>query len=152
MKKVLVLMIILVALIGCSKSEKQVEVKQTEQPEMNWVYDIEAGIATAKTENKLLMVEFMATWCPPCKEMEATTFINKNVVEIASKFVTVRIDVDHQGEVANSYNCNAGKYGGVGIPNILFMDHQKNRIKHIIGYKTPEQLTAVMDSVLTNKY
>ncbi len=153
MKKIIVLLIIvLTIIIGCSKRGKQVEVKKVENAEMNWIYNIDSAIVSAQQNNKLLMVEFMATWCPPCKEMEATTFISKDVIETASKFITVRIDVDKQGDIANSYNCNAGKYGGIGVPNILFMDAEQNRIKHIIGFQSPEKLTAIMDSVLTEKY
>ena len=46
------------------------------------------------------------------------------------------------------YNANARKYGGVGIPNILFMTGKKEKIKHIVGYHGPAQFLAVMDSVL----
>ena len=67
-------------------------------------------------------------------------------------FIPVRIDVDQNQDVANEYNGNANKYGGKGIPNILFMDKDKNVIRHIVGFHSPEKLINVMDSVLTGKY
>ena len=81
--------------------------------------------------------------------MEKRTFNQPGVIEKIKSFVTLRIDVDKQAEIANTYNCNAEKYGGIGIPNILFMTHEEKRLKHIIGYRASEALVAAMDSVLT---
>ena len=48
------------------------------------------------------------------------------------------------------YNGNARKYGGIGIPNILFMDGNEKVIKHIVGYYDSEAFLAVLDSVLSD--
>ena len=94
------------------------------------------------------MVEFMAEWCPSCKMMEDSTFVNPGVIEKADRFIPVRIDVDRQKDIADEYKSNARKYGGIGIPNILFMTPRRRRLKHRIGYMDAAALTAVMDSVL----
>jgi len=60
--------------------------------------------------------------------------------------------VDQQRETAVEYNGNASKYGGLGIPNILFLNSNNEKIRHILGYHSGDQLAAVMDSVLTGKY
>jgi hypothetical protein len=65
-------------------------------------------------------------------------------------FVPLYVDVDEQAEIANQYGCSASKYGGVGIPNILFMDSRENRLKHVLGYKKPRIFIAQMDSVLNS--
>ena len=91
----------------------------------------------------------MADWCPPCRAMEDSTFSNPEVINKAQDFIPLRIDVDEHQDVANKYNGNASKYGGVGIPNILFMKADETRLKHVIGYHGPQKFIAVMDSVLT---
>jgi thiol-disulfide isomerase/thioredoxin len=118
------------------------------EAEIDWRFDLDAALAAARSANKPLMIDFMAEWCPPCRAMEDSTFNDPVVIQRAASFVTLRIDVDKQREVAIRYNGNARKYGGVGIPNILFMTAGETKLKHIIGFQGPQQLIAVMDSVL----
>ncbi|MGQ9561265.1 MAG: thioredoxin family protein [Candidatus Oleimicrobiaceae bacterium] len=113
-----------------------------------WLGDLTQGLAEAKTHDKPLMVSFGATWCPWCEAMEDSTFRDPQVIQKAGQFVAVRIDVDKQGDVANKYNANARKYNGVGIPNVLFMTAQEQRLLHAIGYRAPRAFLAVMDSAL----
>ena len=141
------LIISLIVCFGCSKEETQDRTETV--TEIHWLTDLDKAMTLSEKQGKPLMIDFMAEWCPPCQKMEKTTFNQPNVIRKTSDFITLRIDVDKQGAIADKYNCNAGKYGGIGIPNILFMDHNENRIKHIIGYRDPENLIAVMDSVLT---
>jgi len=119
--------------------------------EIHWLYNIDSALIVAKQQNKSVMIDFMAVWCPPCKAMEDTTFSNPEVISKSALFITVRIDVDEQAEIADKYNGNARKYGGVGIPNILFLTPDNQPLKHIIGFQSPDQLIAVMDSVLAGK-
>ena len=142
----IVILTIAITLLGCTK-EPEVAVRE----EIPWLYDIEVGLQKAREENKPVLVDFMATWCPPCKAMEDSTFSNKEVIAKMAAFIPVRIDVDKQAEIANKYNGNAAKYGGVGIPNILFMTGDETKLKHIIGFRGPNQFGAVIDSVLSLK-
>jgi thiol:disulfide interchange protein DsbD len=129
-------------LAGCGPREKQA------RQGIPWLTDISQGIAEARTQGKPLMVTFGATWCPWCKAMEDSTFSDPQVIRKAAHFVPVRIDVDKQGDIANRYNANARKYNGVGIPNVLFMTAEEQRLLHAIGYRAPRAFLAVMDSAL----
>ena len=130
---------LIVLITGCGEREAR---------EIEWGEDVSAALEMAKENGKPVMVDFMATWCPPCHAMEDSTFNDPAVVRKAAAFIPVRIDVDEQREVAVEYDGNARKYGGVGIPNILFMKSDGTRLKHIIGYHGPEAFVSVMDSVL----
>ena len=141
-----ILIIVLLMGFGCGQKQKE---ESNAEAEIHWLTDLEEAKTLSEEQNKPLMIDFMAEWCPPCQKMEKTTFNQTGVIEKAKSFIPLRIDVDKQGDVANEYNCNASKYGGIGIPNILFMKHDDSRLKHIIGYKDAETLVAVMDSVLT---
>jgi thiol:disulfide interchange protein len=118
---------------------------------IDWNRNLKAAFELAARQDKPLMVEFMAEWCPSCKMMEDSTFVDPGVIEKAGRFIPVRIDVDKQKDVARQYKASARKYGGIGIPNILFMTRDGVRLKHSIGYMDAATLTAVMDSVLTGK-
>lgn len=142
-----VMILFLLTTDGCTKKESPKQSGAAQK--IHWIHDLDSALVLANQENKPLMIDFMAEWCPPCQKMEVTTFNQTEVIQKSASFVPLRIDVDKQGEIANKYNCNASKYGGIGIPNILFMTHEEKRLKHVIGYQDPQTLLAVMDSVLT---
>jgi len=130
------------SLFQCSRS------KTSEAGSIQWLHSLDSAVVASEQTNKPIMIDFMAEWCPPCKAMEDSTFNQPAVIASAGKFITLRIDVDKQPEIAIKYNGNARKYGGVGIPNLLFLTPEKEKIKHVIGYHNAEQLIAVMDSAL----
>jgi len=139
-KYFLFLMSVLIVFCSCSPRKNT--------PAIGWIYDLDSAITLASESQKPLMIDFMATWCPPCKAMEESTFVDADVILKSRNYVTVRIDVDKQPDIANKYNGNARKYGGVGIPNLLFLTSQQDTLKHIIGYYSPSELANVMDSVI----
>lgn len=126
---------------ACNREKREVRA-------IPWMVQLDSALVVARESGKPMMIDFMATWCPPCRAMEDSTFHRKDVVGKAEAFVPVRIDVDQQPDVANAYGGNAQKYGGIGIPNMLFLTSEGERICQIVGYHSPEALIAVMDSVI----
>jgi thiol:disulfide interchange protein len=116
--------------------------------EISWEENLDSAFDLASTSNKIVMIEFMAEWCPPCKKMEKETFSNKGVIEKSNKFIFVKVDVDRHQDIAKEYKRNAKKYGGIGIPNIIFIDKDKNIVHQTVGFLNADQLMKIMDSVL----
>ena len=136
MKKLLIILLCL-PLIGFGQSQ-----------EIIWEENLDSAFNLASLSNKIIMIEFMAEWCPPCKRMEKETFSNDKIINKSNEFIFVKVDVDKNQDIANEYKRNAKKYGGIGIPNILFIDKDKNIVHQTVGFLNANQLTAVMDSVL----
>jgi thiol:disulfide interchange protein len=113
-----------------------------------WSADLAAGFQKAEQESKPLMIEFTADWCPYCRMMEDSVFSRPEVIRKAGQFIPIRIDVDKQLGIANQYHANARKYGGSGIPNVLFLNCEGEKLMHVIGYLNDRELLAKMDSVL----
>ena len=65
------------------------------RPECFSGYSFDEAKQKAQAEGKLLLVDAMATWCPPCRKMEATTWVDSAVQEwIKENVIAVQIDVD----------------------------------------------------------
>ena len=136
-------LIILLLIVGCEQ-----KVSEKNPNGIKWGNNLDSAFAIASNSNKLIMIDFMAEWCSPCKEMDKITFLNTNIIKKSNEFIPVRIDVDIQRNIAEEYGGNARKYGGIGIPNILFLDKEKNVLSHIVGIHNVDELMGIMDSVL----
>ena len=82
-----------------------------------------------QTKDKIVVVDFWATWCGPCKmlspELEKIAAENEDVL-------IVKVDVDEAPDVAVQFEASA-------IPDIrIFRDGEM--VEKIIGYRTAEQL------------
>ena len=141
MKKLILLSILLI--VGCEK-----QVSEDSHNGIQWGNNLDSAFTIASNSNKIIMIDFMAEWCSPCKEMDKKTFSNTNIIKKSNEFIPVRIDVDKQQNIAEKYNGNARKYGGIGIPNILFLDKEKNVLSHIVGIHNVDELMGIMDSVM----
>ncbi len=75
-----------------------------------------------KTKNGVVLIDFFATWCGPCKMMSP---ILENVQkEIGDKLTIYKVDVDNDEKLACSF-------GIMSIPTmILFVNGQKKE-KHV---------------------
>ena len=133
--------------IQCQKNRDSEERAKTIET-IQWTNDLVDGFQRAEEKNKALMVEFTADWCPYCRMMEDSVFSQPEVIRKTGQFVPVRIDVDKQPEIADQYQANARKYGGSGIPNVLFMNSDGEKLMHVVGYLNEQEFLAKMDSVL----
>ena len=139
----LTILLFVLLIVGCKK-----QVREVSHNGIQWGNNLDSALTIASNSNKIIMIDFMAGWCPPCQKMDKETFPNENIIKKSNEFIPIRIDIEKQQNVAKEYNGNARKYGGVGIPNILFIDKENNVIQHIVGFHDVDQLMGIMDSVL----
>ncbi len=71
------------------------------QNEVNWVYDYPTGLKKAQAENKPVMIFIYEEWCPRCRYMDQTTFMNHDVIQLSSNFVNIKVIGTQQGTLYN---------------------------------------------------
>ncbi len=96
------------------------------------------AFAQALKDNDIVLVDFHATWCPPCRKLKPTIY------GIANKYhpdITVAtVDTDKNQDVARSN-------GVSGIPDVrLFKDGKQ--IHKWVGWQPAENFTKKIDEVL----
>ena len=70
-----------------------------------------------KSKKRLLVLDFYADWCPPCKELEP---ILEKIAKEKGKTVTIyKVNVDRNQELSNSFRIT-------GIPHVAFFKNKKN--------------------------
>ncbi|MBN1894582.1 thioredoxin family protein [bacterium] len=142
-KKTAMPVLVLMALFACQRTSP----RQSSAP-AGFLTDAKQAVEQAHEQNKPVLMFFTAKWCPSCRQLKDSTLTDAAVISRLSAFIPVSIDIDEQKETTLEYNADARKFGGVGIPNMWFLSPGGERLRHVIGYKTPQELSAVMDSIL----
>src|SRR6185369_12350042 len=62
-------------------------------PNITWMTNEKEARAKAVSEGKPMVIDFGATWCTACKELEHQTFPDPGVRTEAQRFIAVRLDM-----------------------------------------------------------
>ncbi len=87
-------------------------------------------LAKAKSENKIVMIDFVTDWCKWCIETDNKVYKRPDVYEYANTYqINWKIDAE-KGEGPDL----AKKYNVKGYPTIIFVDGDGNEVDRIYGY------------------
>jgi thiol-disulfide isomerase/thioredoxin len=133
-----VIIFALFAFIACSP-----DLAYGARPEgVAWHKDLKAARELARQTGKPMLLDFVADWCNPCKEMARSFWPKPQVVALSEKFVCVSINFDKRGPELSQYKVDR-------IPAVVFTDPWGNFMtaKFGFGNPTPDELTKLMQVV-----
>lgn len=88
-----------------------------------------------KTAEGLVLVDFWAPWCGPCKMIAPV--LDEIDAEMGDKVKILKLNVDENQETA-------GKFGVMSIPTLLLMK-DGNIVDQVIGFQPKESLVNVIN-------
>ena len=113
--------------------------------EVQWQkYDSAAVMAST---GKPVIIDFFATWCIPCKELDEKTFSDARVAKELDRFTRIKADLTN-GEDPQVQELTK-RYGIVGVPTIVFIDSsgREQQQLRLTGFEKPEQFLARIQQV-----
>lgn len=100
----------------------------------------EEGFSRAMSSGTLMMVDFWATWCGPCRMLGPV--IEQLAEEYEDQDVVIgKIDVDEEGELAR-------RYGVMSVPTVIFFQNGEE-IDRKVGVMSFEVYADVLEAQLS---
>lgn len=98
--------------------------------------DWQKATAESKLSGKEIFLDIYATWCGPCKMMDANVYTQALVADyFNANFVNVKVDGESEfGSVL------ASKYNLTAFPSMYFINSEETLINALIGYLDAEAL------------
>ena len=114
----------------------------TAESDLVWIADETQGLEAGRREGKPVMLDFYATWCAACNELEHT-YSDPAVKSKLSKFVNVKLDFTRNSDEVERLK---QKYGIVGLPVVIFFDSEGNQLtdKRLEKFVEPEEFLTLL--------
>ncbi len=90
--------------------------------------------ALSLLNNKIVLVDFYATWCGPCKMQ--SPILHEFKEEVGDKVEIIKVDVDQNPEIAKDF-------GILSIPTLLLIK-EGEVVEKSVGLSTKAQLSEML--------
>lgn len=114
----LVIIIFFFCVVSCKNDASSHTQPPVNDAVIRSIDNVEQLNKVVETSNeRLLILEFYADWCPPCKDL--APILEKIAKEQSATVAIYKIDIDRHRELSNSFRVT-------GIPHVSFVKNKEN--------------------------
>jgi thiol:disulfide interchange protein DsbD len=113
---------------------------------IEWMDDYTTARAKAQREHRPLLVDFGASWCGACGELDRDTFSDPRVVSAARDFVPVRIDLSPDKDTPEK-RAVLRSYNERGLPLVVLHGPDGAEVSRLKQFVPPEEFIALLERV-----
>lgn len=111
-----------------------------------WMEDYAAAKQLAQQSSRPLLVDFGASWCGACGELERHTFTDPRVVRDSQRFVAVRVDLS-PGQDTPDKKALLASYQHGGLPLVVLHDRTGAEAARVTNFVDADAFLGLMKSV-----
>ncbi len=114
--------------------------------ELTWQVYTPEKVAQAANDGKPVMIDFTASWCAVCQELEHGPFHDPKVIDAAQRFTRYRVDASKESDALFAAKV---KYQVQGYPAVIFIDSSGQEIKslRIVELVSADEMIKRMEQV-----
>jgi thioredoxin-related protein len=91
----------------------------------------EQALAKARSEQKVVMIDFYSDSCLPCRQLDAETFTDRRVrTFLQERTVAVRLNIEDNQQLARMYRIAA-------LPCLVFVSGEGEEVGRMLGFEPP---------------
>ncbi len=111
--RILIILVSLLSIAGCAATRSTKTV--------NWASDYVNGRETARKYGKPMMLYFITSKCPECKQVTMSVFYDPDIAGALEDFVNIYINIDDNKKLRS-------RFGVRDVPAIVFLDQRGRKI------------------------
>lgn len=111
-----------------------------------WEADLVSAREKAKAAASPMLIDFGASWCQACGELERHTFSDPRVISEISRFVKVKVDLSPGQDLARGREWLSG-YGARGLPLVVLHDSAGREHTRVTEFVEAEKMLELLRGV-----
>lgn len=105
--------------------------------EIRWETKLERAATAARETNQPMLIEFWATWCEVCKEMDRDVYADERVADAMARVRPVKVDIDREPAIARKYEIT-------GTPTLVLADSYGRELFRYAGALPLERMVQLL--------